>query len=289
MSLVSTKRFAVRQMTRPDVDLALDWAAAEGWNPGLHDGESFFDADPTGFFLGELDGEPIGSFSAVAYNESYGFLGLFIVREGFRGLGYGRQLWDAGMTYLGTRNVGLDGVLAQQDSYGRRGFHAAYRTVRHEGISGAVAAPAEIADAKVVELTTVPAAELVAYDSQCFPAERPQFLESWIRRPETVALGVLRGDRLAGYGVLRRCRVGSKIGPLLADDRQLAQQLLERLTARRPGEPFYLDTPEVNPAALELARRHKTTPMFETSRMYTVDPPAIDMRRVFGVTTLELG
>ncbi len=39
--------FVVRRMTRSEVDLALDWAAAEGWNPGVHDAESFYAADPT--------------------------------------------------------------------------------------------------------------------------------------------------------------------------------------------------------------------------------------------------
>ncbi len=30
-------RYVIRSMTRPEFDLALDWAAAEGWNPGPHD------------------------------------------------------------------------------------------------------------------------------------------------------------------------------------------------------------------------------------------------------------
>ncbi|HLA33082.1 MAG TPA: GNAT family N-acetyltransferase, partial [Pseudomonas sp.] len=31
-------------MTRAEVDLAIDWAAAEGWNPGLHDADCFYAA-----------------------------------------------------------------------------------------------------------------------------------------------------------------------------------------------------------------------------------------------------
>ena len=31
----------VRVMTRGEIDLALEWAAGEGWNPGLHDAASF--------------------------------------------------------------------------------------------------------------------------------------------------------------------------------------------------------------------------------------------------------
>src|SRR3712207_6914266 len=32
----------------------LDWAAAEGWNPGLRDADAFWAADPDGFMLAEL-------------------------------------------------------------------------------------------------------------------------------------------------------------------------------------------------------------------------------------------
>ena len=47
------KCLAVRRMSEADLELALDWAAAEGWNPGLHDAHCFYAADPEGFFLGE--------------------------------------------------------------------------------------------------------------------------------------------------------------------------------------------------------------------------------------------
>ena len=39
----------LRRMTETDLGLALDWAAAEGWNPGLHDAHCFYAADPEGF------------------------------------------------------------------------------------------------------------------------------------------------------------------------------------------------------------------------------------------------
>ena len=35
-------------MSRAEVDLAIDWAAGEGWNPGRHDADCFHGADPGG-------------------------------------------------------------------------------------------------------------------------------------------------------------------------------------------------------------------------------------------------
>ncbi len=275
--------YRIRRMTRADVDLALDWAAAEGWNPGLHDAVPFFEADNRGFFLGEIDGEPVACLSAVADGDRFGFVGLYIVRPEFRGKGFGLQIWNAGMEYLGSRNNALDAVVEQQPTYRKSGFVFAHRNVRYEGIGTVIDAP------NVAPLSSVPPAELIAYDRRLFPASRPEFLRSWVRQPDTVSLAAIRNDHLAGYGVLRPCRSGFKIGPLFADAPDLAEELFHGLISTQPGRPIYFDTPEPNTEAVSLAERHGMIPMFETGRMHTGTPPVIDLDRVFGITTFELG
>ena len=52
---------SVRRMTRNELDTAIAWARAEGWNPGLYEADSFYATDSNGFFMGEVDGEPVGS------------------------------------------------------------------------------------------------------------------------------------------------------------------------------------------------------------------------------------
>ena len=79
--------YRIRPMQRDEVALALDWAAAEGWNPGLHDAPCFHAADPQGFLLGLLDEEPVATISVVKYGADFGFLGFYIVKPGFRGRG----------------------------------------------------------------------------------------------------------------------------------------------------------------------------------------------------------
>ena len=68
--------YTIRTMTRQEIDIAIDWAAAEGWNPGLHDADCFYAADPHGFLIGLLGDEPIATISAVKYGASFGFLGF---------------------------------------------------------------------------------------------------------------------------------------------------------------------------------------------------------------------
>ncbi len=75
---MNSPKLVVRRMAESELNLGIEWAAAEGWNPGLHDAECFYAADPEGFFLGEFaGGEPIGCVSAVAYDRNYGFLGFY--------------------------------------------------------------------------------------------------------------------------------------------------------------------------------------------------------------------
>jgi ribosomal protein S18 acetylase RimI-like enzyme len=274
--------FTVRRMTRAELGLAIEWAAREGWNPGLHDAEPFFHTDPQGFFLGLLDDEPVGCISAVAYDDAFGFIGFYIVRPQFRGRGFGLRIWNAAVDYLGDRTIGLDGVVARQASYQKSGFRLAYRNVRYEGVGGGVA------PAGIVDLATVPFAHVAAYDAAHFPVPRLEFLRRWIAQPNSVALGVVKGRELAGYGVVRPCRSGFKIGPLFADSEAIAEGLFRALAARAEGA-LYLDTPEVNPAAIAQAERHGMRPMFETARMYTKSAPALPHERIFGITTFELG
>jgi len=270
-------------MSADEVAMSVEWAAAEGWNPGLHDPHCFREADPAGFFVGVWRGEPVACLAAVAYDERFGFIGLYIVKPAFRGQGFGLRIWQHGVRYLGDRNIGLDGVVARQASYAKSEFRLAYRNIRYQGrVDG-------IGCAHVAAAADVPFEQLLAYDRRCFPAARERFVSVWIAQPDAVALATIDGGRVAGYGVIRRCKAGCKIGPLFADDAGIATGLFRALAARMPGEVITLDVPETNPAAVALAERHGMSSVFETARMYTKEVPAIAIDRVFGVTSFELG
>jgi hypothetical protein len=278
--------YTIRNMTHAELSIPLAWAAAEGWNPGLHDAVSFYVADSGGFLLGLLGDEPVATISVVKYGASFGFLGFYIVRPEYRGQGYGIQIWRAGLASLVGRNVGLDGVVTQQENYRKSGFVRAYANVRYQGVgSGKVAA-----DAAIVPLGNLRFDDVYLYDRFCFPWERTHFLRSWIGQPGSVSLGLLADGRLTGYGVLRPCIFGYKIGPLFADDASAAEHLFVALSGSVPQDaPIFLDVPTINPGAVALAERHGMRIVFETARMYTQENPSLPMDRLFGVTSFELG
>jgi GNAT superfamily N-acetyltransferase len=276
--------YDVRTMSRADLARTLDWAADEGWNPGLDDARAFHAADPLGFFTGWQGGKPAAAISVVNYDASFGFLGLYIARPEFRGQGLGFALWQEALRRRPAKLVGLDGVVAQQANYARSGFRLAYRNIRYGGpapVSGA--APAFAAAREV------PFGLLAEYDQICFPAPRAAFLSLWLAPDRGTALAAIEDGRVRGLGAIRQCREGMKIGPLFADDERIADDLFRALAAGAGGGPIFLDVPEPNARAVRLAERYGLAPVFETARMYTGDPPEIDLPRIFGVTTFELG
>lgn len=273
-------------MTRSELALAIDWAALEGWNPGVYDGDSFWAADPSGFLVGLLDGEPIACISAVQYDELFGFIGFYIVKPEYRGQGYGIRIWQAAIDKLAGRTIGLDGVVSQQDNYRRFGFQLAYRNIRYQGLAAEWPNRSE----SVVAIAECPWSAIVSFDRRIFNAERSDFLTSWLKQPKSQAFACLEQGRVAGYGVVRTCRAGYKIGPLFADTPAQAEQLMQALQAALPpGSVYYLDMPAINPQTEAWIRRYGLQPVFETARMYLGEAPPASIREVFGVTSFELG
>lgn len=275
----------IRNLRPHEFSLAVDWAAAEGWNPGLSDAACFAIPDAQGFFVGEINGEPVATVSCVNYDDRFAFLGFYIVRSGFRGGGHGLRIWNAALAHAGARVIGLDGVVAQQDNYKKSGFQLAYANIRYGGI---VAVPPN-PPANVIALDAIPFARVEADDATVFPAPRSAFLRGWIGTSGHVGRALLRDGKLAAWGVIRPCRTGRKIGPLVADDRAAAEAVAQALLASAGGGEIFLDVPAVNRDAIALAESFGLKPVFETARMYTGPIPSLRIDRVFGVTSFELG
>lgn len=277
--------FTVSVMTPAEMAIAIDWARREGWNPGLQDAAAFRCADPQGFLLGRLGDRPVATISAVKYGDDFGFIGLYIADGPFRGRGFGYGIWQEAMARLAGRNVGLDGVVAQQDNYRKSGFQLAYRNIRHAGRSKA--SPSQT---RAVPVASIDFDELVRYDRRHFPAERTPFLANWVHPDHARVLAIVEGSSILGYGVIRPCHQGYKIAPLNASTPEVAEELIRALTADLPDQTeFFVDVPEPNAHAMRLAAALGMTPVFETARMYTQRTPDLPLDEVYGITSLELG
>jgi GNAT superfamily N-acetyltransferase len=276
----------IKPMTRADLEAALGWARDEGWNPGLDDVGPFYAQDPSGFLMGWLGTVRIGCISVVKYGTDYAFLGLYIVHPAHRGKGYGKAIWDAGIASASGRTIGLDGVPAQQANYRKAGFEFAYGSARWGGsLRGLVATRSYVRPVTLDDYFSI-----ADFDRLHTTAPREKFLRAWLApSPTRQTEAYIDGGRVRGYGTIRRCVTGWKIGPLFAETPAIAQTLLSTLVTPAATDPLFIDVPGPNAAAVEMVKRLGFTPAFETARMYLGPAPELPLSQIFGITTLELG
>lgn len=277
--------YTIHHMDAADVNIATQWAAKEGWNPGIHDANSFYRADPHGFFMGKLHDKVIATASAVAYDDSFGFFGLFIVAPEYRQQGYGLQLTTACLDYLNERCVGLDGVVNMVDRYERLDYKAAHENTRY----CLKTIPTMPQHPQVTPITHEHFNDLCAYDRLHFPAPRTNFLNAWFKQANAHALVYLDKDKVAGYGVIRQCHEGYRIGPLFANTPEIARALFETMCAKVSTGPVYIDVPRPNQDAIDLTQAYNMIATFTTIRMYRQGFPQLRLAHIYGITSLELG
>jgi GNAT superfamily N-acetyltransferase len=294
----------------------LNWiyerARLEGWGPARTDLKIYSQIDPNGFFISILNNEIIGCISGVRYDESYGYIGYFIVHPDFRGQGYGYQLWNHAMGYLENRLIGLDGVLEQIPRYENAGFQITHYHQRYHG--GELTTEIMTTVREFGRGNVSPAhdlVELMNFDSSFFPSPRPSWLHSLITDPTIICL-VARDETtnaLLGYAAIRPCESDQyRIGPLFATNLEAAVRLLHSLISHiislstsdegsGAAVSYLIDLPDCNEATHSLVQLFQLTEQFSCARMYRYPPSTsalsaavrVDWNGVFGVSSLEVG
>lgn len=275
----------LRTAQSEDVAAMLDWAASEGWNPGLEDAEAFARADADGFFVAEKKGGLAAAISVVNHSPDFAFLGLYICRPKYRGRGIGLKLWSHALDHAGDRTVGLDGVAEQQANYAKSGFVKTGETIRFEG---------PVPDLAVEGLRLLgprEAANLGQLDLLANGFLRPRFLSSWLVNTETRCTVVLDGaEGPVGFATARLCQEGCKVGPLIAPTAEAALALMSAAPRVLGQSRAILDVPGAQGGFCNTLVSLGWQTTFETARMYRgAAPQPAHPETLFGVATLELG
>lgn len=279
-----------RQLDYTGLETLVKWAIYEGWNSGPHDAKAFWETDPKGFYGCYKDDELIGGGSIVSYNGDFGFMGFFIVKPAYRAMGIGRKLWHLRRDTLLSRlkanaPIGMDGVVAMQDFYEKGGFKTAFRDLRYEKMGQQFELHPAISSITKDDLQNV-----LALDKECFGYARPQFMEHWLKLPDSKTFKYSdENGLLKGFAMIRKVNVGYKVCPLFAENKAIAEELYKACLNGAAGELLYLDIPMANPMALELVEAYEATYVFECARMYLGEAPKMNLQKVFGITTFELG
>jgi GNAT superfamily N-acetyltransferase len=275
-------------MTTDEVnDIAIRWAVQQGWNPGLHDGETFAKADANAFWVGLLDGQPIACISLANYHHSIGFIGFYLVHPDYRHQGYGLQLWKHAIAAQEVKVLAGDGVMEQLDNYQRSGFEFAWMNARYTSTH------ADLPFDKspfIRKYDSTAYEEVLTYDTKHFGTQRAAYLSAWLEMPDSHSLAYRIDGQVMGMGTIRKCLNGWKIGPLFADSFDVALMLFTELSMQaESGDELFLDIPEANPHALELVHRIGMKSVFKTARLYKGGIPALPIENIYGITSFEFG
>lgn len=280
------KNIEIRKMKPSEMHLAISWAKREGWNPGLYDEKCFHSADPDGYFVALHDGKLVSMISAVKYGLTYGFIGFYIVDPEYRAKGFGIRIWNKAIKYLDGRLVGLDGVPEQVKNYEKSGFVYAHQNITLKGKS----IKEDYNKEELIDLSIKDFEIIKHYDLKCFPDNRDVFLKFWIQQEKSHTLGYFKDGKLLGYGKIRHCPEAYKIGPLFADNKLIAEKIFRALQSKIPVQSYFtIDIPKININAIKIAEKFNMEYSFETVRMYKNGVPKIDINKVFGITSYELG
>jgi GNAT superfamily N-acetyltransferase len=283
------KEYKFTKLNRDQFNTLIKWAEQEGWNPGPYDADVFWQTDPDGYWGYLDDGEVIAGGSIVSYNSEFGFMGFFIVKPELRSKGMGRKLWYLRRDTLLSRlndgaSIGMDGVVDMQHFYRKGGFEIAFRDVRMEAVGKSFNLKTSVKHITDDDVNTI-----IEYDKMCFGFDRSKFMKAWLNMKEAKSFQFIDDKELKGFAVLRKAGVGYKIGPLFADNYSAAEELLKACFNAAGDEQIYLDIPMVNKEAIKLAEQFEMKPVFECARMYYGNPPEVPIKKIYGITTFELG
>jgi len=263
----------------------IELAAREGWNPGLYDGYNYYNVDPEGFFLAELNGGMAGCIWAVRYSINFGFIGGHVVLPPFRKQGIGEALFKKALEHLNGRLVGIDGLVSGEEFYNMYGFTSEYEIMRFGGIIIVEGEP----DFKVTAANDVDLIVLAKYDERMFGILRPAFVKAWVEQPGAESACYVEEGRIRGFSVLRPCRKGYRLGPLFADSPQIARTLICHLACKTGGNPVFIDVPLINNEAVMLVHGLGMKPVLSRLRLYNHQGMKLPLNKIYGFTTLDIG
>ncbi len=293
------KNYNIRLLQEKDIPTVTLWARNEGFAPGKGDVDIYRNTDSQGLWVGCINSLPISCIAGVKYNSNYGFIGLFIVREDFRGHGYGVKLWQHVINNLSDVTcLGIEAATYLIDDYQSWGFIPSSITTRWQlsRLDNSILRNYDQSKSeqfRVLENAQIPYNIIQDYDKNKENTPRPHFLSDWLLNKSGTVLAVLgENAQCFGFARIRPCLlkegIGHRIGPLIAETPSIAILLLETLISRYPGV-ILIDSPGANLEANSLFRSLGFKSISHTVRMYRGEQPSISLEEVYGLACLELG
>lgn len=207
------------------------------WNQTAEDW-AFFIAHGTVFGARDATGRLVATAAVLPYPAGFAWISLVIVAKSHRGHGLGKHMLHECIATLRERSlVGvLDATPAGAQVYTRLGFKPILELKRWQGTGGVIAGRGD----RGRPIPTSDVQRIVGLDAIAFGAERGVLIADYCTRGGTRGFELLGRD---GYALVRRGRVASQLGPVVAASEHDALALFEASIASTPGSIF-VDVPD---------------------------------------------
>jgi GNAT superfamily N-acetyltransferase len=253
---------SIRLMTATDIPLGLRLARQTGWNQIEADWRRFLAMQPDGCFVGELDGTPVATTAAFIFGP-VAWIAMVLVEVDSRRKGVATALLKHALDFLdrqGAKTVRLDATAAGQPVYEKLGFVPEYPLARYQGTPRIADFGLGISDSTrganpQSAIINPQFREIAAFDYRMTATPREKMLARLFEESPELTRVLRRDSQLEGYITGRRGANATLIGPCIATT-YAGPTLLGDGLSRCNGQPVFLDIPQDNAPAIEIAERH---------------------------------
>ncbi len=249
---------SVRPLTDADIPLGMRLKASVNWNQTEADWRRVRQLDPLNSFVGQVDGEDLGTVTGVAFG-SIGWIGLMLVDERARGQGLGKLLMQTALDSLterGVVSIRLDATPLGQPLYEKLGFTADFALSRWSGVPAEKQSPLDGVSRLKLSMQLD---QLAALDHQATATDRRALLAALLREQPPLAHVIETDGQLRATLLSRRGANATQVGPCTAIDADRGAPLLRFALAQLVGQAVYVDIPDANEPARSIAAEYGLT------------------------------
>lgn len=203
-------------------------SAEIGWNQTEADWRYMLE-NGSGYGRSDADGRLIASAMALPYG-GFGWVCMVLVSDPFRRRGLATDLMNRVIADLERDGIvpGLDATPAGREVYSQLGFQDVYRLERLWAETSEELADGPETPVVITPMTEAEIDEVAAYDATTFGADRAPLLRHLHARAPGCAHVARAGQWLAGFVLGRDGRQVTQIGPVTAEDEDIAIALTRR-------------------------------------------------------------
>ena len=233
-----------RPMNTADIPAGILLCRANRWNQLPGDLEIFLQLSPDDCRVAVSEGNIVGSVTTIRYQQAFSWIGMLLVDPSYQRQGIGMQLLQEALHILRNEaSIKLDATPAGREVYLKMDFKDEFRLSRMQS----TVRPSMLKTTKARPVQEEDIQKISAFDQNIFGASRKLLLEWTHTGSPHLAFLVAEGTEVTGYCLGRKGYTFTQIGPVIANDFAIAEDLVSAALANCTGQPVILDIPHHHP------------------------------------------